>query len=165
MKSTHLTKFSFYMIVVILIILVDQATKIFMNDFMATRSNVTVLPFLEWTLTYNLGAAFGFLGDASGWQRYFFTLLALGVSLYLLYWLWKYHQTSKVMSWAFVLILAGAVGNLIDRVAYGHVIDFILLHYDYRWFFPAFNVADMSITFGAILVLIDGFTADSKNND
>ena len=115
-----------------------------------------MLPILQWALVFNRGAAFGFLNDAGGIQHYLFSGLAVTISLILLVWLWREVARNLLLAWGLALILAGAVGNLIDRVRFQFVIDFINLHY-HDWYFPAFNIADMAITFGAIIFLIDAF--------
>lgn len=111
-----------------------------------------VLPVLDLTLLYNTGAAFSFLGDAGGWQRYFFIAISSAVSIGLV--IWIVFQSRLLEQLASALILAGAVGNLHDRVLYGHVIDFIAVHWN-QHYWPAFNVADSAITVGAGLLLLD----------
>jgi signal peptidase II len=104
---------------------------------------------LNWTLTYNLGAAFSFLSDAGGWQRWFFSALATGVSLLLVFWLSRLPRNDWRQAVPFALIIGGALGNLVDRVRFGHVVDFIDAYWgSYHW--PAFNIADSAIVVGAI---------------
>ena len=112
-----------------------------------------VLPVFSLTLGYNTGAAFSFLGAAGGWQRGLFVLVGLVASVVIVVWLRRLQAHERWSCWALSLILAGAVGNLIDRVLYGHVIDFIHLHYD-RWHYPVFNIADSAITIGVAMLLI-----------
>ena len=120
-----------------------------------------VIPgFFNWVLVYNPGAAFSFLSDAGGWQRYFFSLLALAVTVWLGGLIWHGRQ-SQLMNCAASLIIGGALGNLIDRLAYGHVVDFIQLYYgSFVW--PAFNLADSAICLGAALMVIDGFRKEKR---
>ena len=120
-----------------------------------------VLPFLNWTLLHNYGAAFSFLSDAGGWQRYFFTGLAGVVSIIFLFWLMRMPKKMMVLPAAIALILGGAVGNLIDRVSLGYVVDFIHFYYN-NSHFPAFNIADSAITLGTILLLIDTFFLEKQ---
>ncbi len=127
---------------------------------------VPVLPFLNWTLLHNYGAAFSFLSDAGGWQRYFFTSLAGLVSILFVFWLLRMPKKMVVLPVAIALILGGALGNLIDRITLGYVVDFI--HVYYQNHFPAFNIADSAITLGTILLLIDTFFLEKqrpKNSD
>lgn len=133
----------------LVVILLDQLTKYLADAHLAYQVPVPVLPFLDWTLVYNTGASFSLLSDAGGWQRWLFTALAIGVSAMLVHWL---RQTPRRQLWVaipYALIIAGAIGNVIDRIRFGHVIDFVDVHWQ-GWHFPAFNVADSAITLGAI---------------
>ena len=107
------------------------------------------------TLVYNRGAAFSFLAGASGWQRWFFTGLGVAAAIFIV-WLLARHGTQRLFSFALALILGGAIGNVIDRVARGQVVDFLLVYWQ-RWHWPAFNVADSAITVGAVLLIVDEF--------
>ena len=140
----------------ILAIVLDQWTKWIASTHLNYADPVPVLPFLNWTLLHNYGAAFSFLSDAGGWQRYFFTSLAGIVSVIFLFWLMRMPKTVKVLPIAIALILGGAIWNLIDRVTLGYVVDFIHV-YCQNSHFPAFNIADSAITLGTILLLIDSF--------
>lgn len=111
----------------------------------------------SFTLAYNTGAAFSFLSDAGGWQRWFFIAIAVGVSLMLLAWLARLNRGKWPEAVALALILGGALGNLYDRIVHGHVVDFILVHWQQEWFFPAFNIADSAITVGAAILIVDMF--------
>jgi len=122
---------------------------------------IPLLPSLNLTLAYNEGAAFSFLSDQGGWQRWFFSGLALLVSMVLVGWLMKLKQ-ERLLAITLALIIGGAVGNLIDRVLFGHVIDFIDV-YVQRWHWPAFNVADSAITVGVVLMFIDAFRSDDSS--
>lgn len=139
----------------LLVILLDQATKAVIELRFELFDVKPVLPFLDLTLLYNTGAAFSFLAGASGWQRWFFIGLGTAVSLAILYWMRQLDaRRNALLSSGLALILGGALGNVIDRVWHGHVIDFIHFHYR-QWEFPAFNVADTSITIGAALLILD----------
>ena len=146
-NKTHI----FYIIAVVVII-IDQITKIWVDHALNYREVISVTPFFNITLAYNPGAAFSFLANESGWQRWFFAVLAIAVSLALIYWIKKLKEEEWNLGYSYGLILGGAVGNVIDRIAYGHVIDFLDVYYkNYHW--PAFNVADSAICVGAILMI------------
>ena len=134
----------------LLLLVADQATKWLARSTLDLHEMVPVLPFLDFTLTYNLGAAFSFLSDAGGWQRWFFSLLALVVSVVIVVWIARLRQGERLLGAGLAMILGGAVGNLWDRVALGGVVDFIYLNWR-GWDWPAFNVADSAITVGAVL--------------
>jgi len=144
-----------------LIIVLDQASKWVMSSWLSLYETVAVIPFFNLTMAHNTGAAFSFLSQAGGWQRWFFVGLALAVSLGLLIWLKKIAKTNlEAMSVS--LILGGAIGNVIDRVYFGYVIDFLDVYYgSYHW--PAFNIADSAIVIGAIILVIDSFTAKPES--
>ena len=146
----------------VLVIALDQATKHLAEMLLAMHQPVPVLPSFNLTLTYNTGAAFNFLAGAGGWQRWFFLGLGLLVSIGLIVWLHRLKPEEKWLAAALALILAGAVGNLIDRVWLGQVIDFIQVYYD-RWYFPVFNLADIAINIGAALLVVDSLR--TKNTD
>ena len=156
MNPTSPARYAMFIALAVVIVVLDQWTKHLAYHNLMGQAPIDVLPFLQWALVFNRGAAFGFLNDAGGIQHYLFSGLAVAVSAVLLVWLWREVARNLLLSWALALILAGAVGNLIDRVRYQFVIDFINLHY-HDWYFPAFNIADMAITFGAIIFLIDAF--------
>jgi signal peptidase II len=137
-----------------LVVVVDQATKYLAEALLIMHQPVPVLPWFNLMLTYNTGAAFSFLADAGGWQRWFFLGLGSAVSIGLVIWLTRLKPEEKGLAVALALILGGAVGNLIDRAWLGQVIDFIQLYYD-RWYWPAFNIADSAITLGATLLVVD----------
>ncbi|MCK9503626.1 MAG: signal peptidase II [Porticoccaceae bacterium] len=147
----------FWLLLAILLIALDQATKLLASDVLSYAQPVEVLPFLNWTLLHNKGAAFSFLSDAGGWQRWFFTLISVGVSATLIVWLFRLSGRDYLQKLALALILSGALGNLWDRLLLGYVVDFIQVHYDNRYYFPAFNIADAAITVGAILMIYDAF--------
>jgi signal peptidase II len=137
------------------VIVVDQLTKLQIVKHFELYERIEVLPVLDITRLHNTGAAFSMLASASGWQRWFFTLLALGVGVAIVWWLGKLKARSQaLLACSLSLILAGALGNLIDRLRLGHVIDFIHAHWGDAYF-AAFNVADSAITVGAALLLLD----------
>ena len=134
-------------------ILLDQTSKWVVLGTLQPGETRYVAPFWNWVLTFNPGAAFSFLSDAGGWQRWFFTLLALGVSGWIVVML-RQHRNEFRLSLALTLVLGGAVGNVIDRLRFGAVVDFIQWHVaGYYW--PAFNLADSAICLGAALLLLD----------
>ena len=145
----------------IVAIILDQWTKWIATEHLIYGQQNPVLPFLNWTLLHNYGAAFSFLSDAGGWQRYFFTGLAGVVSIIFLFWLMRMPKKMMILPAAIALILGGADGNLIDRVSLGYVVDFIHFYYNDSHF-PAFNIADSAITLGTILLLIDTFFLEKK---
>ncbi len=137
------------------IIVLDQITKQWAVAELSSGP-IEIFPFLDLTLAYNTGAAFSFLSDAGGWQRWFFTLLAAGVGMVLMIWLARLSKGEYLLSTALALVLGGALGNLYDRVTLGHVVDFV----DFYWrasHFPAFNVADSAISVGAVLLIWESF--------
>lgn len=136
------------------VFVLDIATKQIAEALLSYGKPVYLLPVLDFTLLYNRGAAFSFLANESGWQRWFFTAISLGVSAVLVVWLKKLPRTQIWLPVALTLILGGALGNLFDRLVYGHVIDFISVHWQ-QSYFPAFNLADSAITVGAIMMAID----------
>lgn len=138
-----------------LLVVFDQLTKYLAVRTIDPDTAVPLLPFLSLVLTYNTGAAFSFLAGAGGWQRWFFVLIALGASV-LITWMLHRHQHDKFLCLGLTLILAGAIGNLIDRLAIGAVVDFILLYWR-QYYFPAFNLADSCISVGAAMLIWDGF--------
>ena len=137
------------------IVLADQLTKLLILERFRFGERYGVLPgYFDLTLVFNTGAAFSFLADAGGWQRWFFLAIGLGASAFILYLLAR-HGSQKLFGLSLALILGGAIGNLIDRLLRGKVVDFLLAHWQERWFFPAFNVADAAITVGAVLLVLD----------
>jgi signal peptidase II len=141
-----------------LVIVIDQVSKLWAETALSLHQPLPVIPFFNLTLAYNEGAAFSFLSEAGGWQRWFFTGLALLVSVVLLAWLKRLPDEEKITAWSLSLILGGALGNVIDRVLHGHVIDFLDVYYQ-QWHWPAFNVADSAIFIGVGLMLLSGLFA------
>ena len=138
------------------VIVLDQATKFLVVRFLELYERVEVLPILEFTRLHNTGAAFSMLANASGWQRWFFIGLGVVISIVLVVWIWRLPRGLRRLPIALALILGGAIGNVIDRVYHGFVVDFIHAHWGSAYF-PAFNIADSAITIGAVLMLIDAF--------
>ena len=136
-----------------LIVLIDQLTKIVIERSFSFGDVRPVTSFFNLVLTYNKGAAFSFLANAGGWQDEFLTAVGVGASLFIIYLLAR-HGTQRLFSLALALILGGAIGNVIDRIAYGHVIDFLDFHWR-GWHWPAFNLADSAIVCGAALLILD----------
>ena len=126
--------------------------------------SIQILPFFKLTLLHNTGAAFSFLADAGGWQRSFLVLVSSAVSLFLAGWLFRVYRQQPLLSWAISLILGGAIGNLVDRAAQGYVVDFLVFYYD-RFYFPAFNLADAAIFFGAVLLIVDMFINSEEHKN
>ena len=142
----------------LLVLVIDQASKFYFESKLEMFQQIVIIPDLfSWTLAYNTGAAFSFLADSSGWQRWLFALIAIVVSAVLVVWLKRLGRNDTWLAVALALVLGGALGNLYDRIALGHVIDFILVHWQNRWYFPAFNIADSAITVGAIMLALDMF--------
>jgi len=137
----------------ILVIVFDQLTKMWAVDTLVFGEPVAVMPNLNWTLAYNYGAAFSFLADMGGWQRWFFAGLALVVSTVLLVWLSKLPNKLTIETWGINLVLAGAIGNVIDRFLEGRVTDFIDFYIG-TWHYATFNIADIAITIGAGLLIL-----------
>lgn len=135
------------------VLLLDQWTKGLVAGSLRLYEQIELLPFFNITLAYNEGAAFSFLAGAGGWQRWFFSIIAVVASVVILVWLLR-GRDGPVVATALSLILGGALGNLWDRIALGHVVDFLDFHWA-GWHFPAFNVADSAITVGAALIIID----------
>jgi signal peptidase II len=139
----------------VLIIAVDQLTKLWIERSMALGDSFAVLPVLDIVRAHNTGAAFSFLATAGGWQRWAFSLLAVAVSIALVYWLRKLPLASQaLLAFGLTLILGGAIGNVIDRIEHGYVVDFVHAHWGSAYF-PAFNVADSAISVGAVFVILD----------
>ena len=152
-----------WLLVSTVIVVLDLWTKEIASQSLTLYRPVEVTSWLNMTLAHNYGAAFSFLSDAGGWQRWLFTILASVVTLVLVVWLFRLSAREKLMAAALGLIIGGAVGNLVDRINHGYVVDFIDVFYrDWHW--PAFNLADSAITCGVILLLIDGLflSANSK---
>ncbi|MDN5864940.1 MAG: signal peptidase II [Gammaproteobacteria bacterium] len=139
-----------------IILIFDQFTKLLVLYYLEPYEQLPWLPVLNITLLFNRGAAFSFLAGANGWQQWLFVVLAVAFSIAILVWLRRLPARGRAwLAAGLALILAGALGNAIDRVWHGHVIDFIQVHYSDTWYFPTFNIADAAITVGAILAIVD----------
>jgi len=145
-----------------LIIVLDQISKIWITKHFLYGESVPVTQFFNLVLVHNSGAAFSFLSSAGGWQRWFFSAIAVVASIWITWMLHK-HLHEKLFCFALALILGGALGNLIDRVAYGYVVDFLDFYWN-TYHFPAFNIADSAITCGAVLMIWDGVFKKSPAN-
>lgn len=139
-----------------LVLVLDQLTKRVVDTSMQLHQTIELVPFFQLTYMRNEGAAFSFLSGAGGWQRWFFIGLAVIASVFICFWLKRLANTQRREAIAWALVLGGALGNLIDRILYGYVIDFLDVYYG-DWHWPAFNVADSAITLGVILLLLDSF--------
>ena len=141
----------------------DQLSKWIVLGCLQFGETIYVAPFWNWVLTWNPGAAFSFLADQDGWQRWLFTALALGVSAWIAVML-RQSATQKLLSLALALVMGGALGNVIDRIRFGAVVDFIQWHVA-GWYWPAFNVADAAITVGAVLLVWEQLTATRPSEE
>ena len=147
-----------WLVLSVLVLVIDQVSKAHFEGALEMFQQIVVIPdYFSWTLAYNTGAAFSFLADGSGWQRWLFAVIAVVVSAVLVVWLKRLGRDDTWLAIALALVLGGALGNLYDRIALGHVIDFILVHWQNRWYFPAFNFADSAITVGALMLALDMF--------
>jgi len=146
-----------------LVIVFDQISKILADNYLLYQKSVELVPMFNLTLVYNKGAAFSFLADQGGWQRWFFLVLTSAVSIFIYLWIRKLKPYQVLQYTALALILGGAIGNLIDRAIYGHVIDFLDVYYQqYHW--PAFNIADSAIFVGAFLLIYDTLKNPHENS-
>lgn len=140
----------------LLAVILDQGSKLAIAASMQLYQSIEIIPFFRLTYVHNTGAAFSFLSEAGGWQRWFFAGLALAISAVIAVWLTRLKKHETLLAVALALVLGGAVGNLIDRLAYGYVIDFLDVYYK-AWHWPAFNIADSAITLGVMLMLAESF--------
>ena len=145
-----------WLFIAVAIVCLDQLTKQLADNMLTYGEPLAILPNFNFTLLYNKGAAFSFLNSAGGWQRWFFTIVALVVSAVIVFWLKAAGEEQRWTPAGLVLILGGAIGNVIDRVVFGHVIDFIQVYYG-TFYWPAFNVADSAICVGAAILLLSGW--------
>ena len=148
-----------YFLMTAAIVVIDQLSKRLMSQWLGlcevgACEVVDVLPGFQLVVVHNTGAAFSFLADAGGWQRWFLTTVSLVVSIVIAVWMIRLKSNEKLLALSLSLILGGALGNLIDRAFQGYVVDFLLFYYD-DWYFPAFNVADSSVSVGAALMILD----------
>ncbi|ATC98125.1 signal peptidase II [Pseudoalteromonas spongiae] len=152
-----------WLVLSIILLALDQITKWIVSTEMSLYQTIDILPVFNFTYVHNYGAAFSFLSEAGGWQKYFFSIIAVTISVLLIYWLKKLPATNKLLCSAYALVLAGAIGNLIDRLVHGYVIDFLHVYYQ-QYDFPVFNIADVAISIGAALLLLDAFF-EQKESD
>ena len=144
----------------IVLVILDQVTKSIAEVALGDVGSIYVMPLLNWTLSYNTGAAFSLFSDFGGIQRWFLSAVSLLVSIWLIVWIRQQQRLLSALAMAFVL--GGAVGNLIDRLATGAVVDFISVHYQ-QYYFAIFNVADSAVSIGAVLLLIDWIFFEGKS--
>lgn len=149
-----------YLFITSLVIFFDQVSKWLMMSWLSLYETVVIMPYFNLTMAHNEGAAFSFLAQAGGWQRWFFIGLALVISVVLFVWLAKLKPTEKLEAISLSLILGGAIGNVIDRISYGYVVDFIDLYIGHNHW-PVFNIADSAICIGAILLIADSFKSET----
>jgi signal peptidase II len=138
----------------LILLVADQLTKILILGYYQLGESTFVTNFFNIVRVHNSGAAFSFLATASGWQRWFFTAIGVAAALFIL-WMLRSHAGQRLFSFALACILGGAVGNVVDRLMHGYVVDFLQVHWDNRWYFPAFNLADAAITVGAACLILD----------
>ena len=138
----------------LIVLIADQFTKVLILGYYRLGDATYVTSFLNIVRAHNTGAAFSFLAAASGWQRWLFTGIGVAAALFILY-LLRTHAGQKLFCFALACILGGALGNVIDRLMHGYVVDFVQVHWQDRWYFPAFNVADSAITIGAACLILD----------
>ena len=137
----------------LLILIADQFTKVLILGYYRLGDATYITSFFNIVRVHNAGAAFSFLANAGGWQRYFFTGIGIAAAIFII-WMLKSHNGQKLFAFALACILGGAIGNVIDRTLYGYVVDFLDFHYA-GWHFPAFNIADSAITIGAVCLILD----------
>ena len=137
----------------LVILIADQISKLMVVGNYRLGDSTTVTRFFNLVRVHNEGAAFSFLADGSGWQRWFFSAVGLAAAVFIV-WMLKSHAGQRLFAFAMACILAGAIGNVIDRVIYGYVVDFLQFHYA-GWYFPSFNLADSAITIGAMAMILD----------
>lgn len=144
-----------------IVLALDLGSKQWVMANMALGEPLVILPFFNFTYAHNPGAAFSFLADKGGWQRWFFAVIALGISVALLVLMYRTRASEKLSNIAYALIIGGALGNLFDRLVHGVVIDFLDFHVS-GWHYPTFNLADTAICIGAVMIVLEGFLAPSE---
>jgi signal peptidase II len=152
-----------WLLLAVLVIVLDQISKAAASHFLEYARPVALLPWFDLTLHHNSGAAFSFLSNAGGWQRWLFAALAIAVSVMLVLWLWRLPPSQRLLALGLALVLGGALGNLVDRLWLGYVVDFISVHYRGHYF-PTFNIADAAISCGAAAVLLDGLRGGADSS-
>ena len=153
MAARRTTPLWVWLAIAVAVVLLDQLTKTLITRNFQLNDVRTITPFFDLVRAHNTGAAFSFLAGASGWQRWFFIGLG-GVAAVFIVWLLARHRDQRLFCWALALVLGGAVGNVVDRILHGHVVDFIQVHWGGAYF-PSFNVADSAISIGAVLLILD----------
>ncbi len=148
----------------LVVVVLDQLSKYWVVASFAEYEVLTVWPVFNLTLVYNTGAAFSFLSDAGGWQRWFFITIAVVVSAILMVWLTRLQAHERLTALGLAFVIGGAVGNLIDRIVLGKVVDFLQWHWQ-DWYWPSFNLADSAITLGVVLLLVDGVFGGSRTGE
>ena len=138
----------------LIILILDQITKTWVSSHLSFNQPINILPHFDLRLLHNTGAAWSILADQGGWQRWFLSGLAIIVSIIIMVWLTRLNSKQRWLACALALILGGALGNVMDRIIYGYVVDFIDIYYQ-TWHWPAFNIADIAISIGAVMLLID----------
>ena len=152
--TTNRGRAAVWLLLSALVVLADQLSKSYITSHYGEFEFTTLLPILDITRMHNVGAAFSFLATASGWQRWLFIALAVIVSIGIVVWLYRMPRSQGLLACGLALVLGGAIGNVIDRIRLGAVVDFIHFHWD-RAYFPAFNIADSAITVGAACLILD----------
>jgi signal peptidase II len=143
-----------WLLLAVAIVLLDQLTKVLILGYYQLGDATYVTSFLNIVRAHNTGAAFSFLAAASGWQRWMFTVIGIVAAVFII-WLLRRHAGQRLFSFALACILGGAIGNVVDRLLHGYVVDFIQVHWRDTWYFPAFNIADSAITIGAACLILD----------
>ncbi|TBR40858.1 signal peptidase II [Marinomonas agarivorans] len=165
--KTFWTRIWIWWLLALILLLVDRFSKVWIEANLFFGESIPVIPFFDITLHYNSGAGFGFLAQAGGWQRWFFSVVALVATVGITWRLYKVSMHNKLESISLTLILGGAIGNLYDRLAYGHVVDFLHFHWEAYPIlgvtqFPVFNIADIAISLGLVVMLIEGFWGQDR---
>jgi signal peptidase II len=143
-----------WLLLAVAVFLLDQLTKVLILGYYHLGDSTYVTSFLNIVRAHNTGAAFSFLAAASGWQRWLFTAIGIAAAVFIV-WLLRRHAGQSLFSFALACIMGGAIGNVVDRLLHGYVVDFIQVHWQNTWYFPAFNVADSGITIGAACLILD----------
>jgi signal peptidase II len=160
--STNRGRAAMWLVLSVLVVFADQLSKGYITSHYGEFEFTTVLPVLDITRMHNVGAAFSFLATASGWQRWLFISLAVVVSIGIVVWLYRMPRSQGLLACGLALVLGGAIGNVIDRIRLGAVVDFIHFHWD-RAYFPAFNIADSAITVGAACLILDALLEPKRS--
>ncbi|NIB40256.1 lipoprotein signal peptidase [Pseudomaricurvus alkylphenolicus] len=164
MPQGWVTRAGKWYLLALLVVVLDQISKHWISANFNYGEPWVITGFFNFTLLHNTGAAFSFLSEAGGWQRWFFGIVALVVSMVLVVWLARLPAHKRWEACALALVLGGAIGNLYDRVVLGYVVDFIVVHYQ-QYYWPAFNIADSAICVGAAMLIIDTFRGSSSGQE